>query len=282
MELTGRRLGHAQGCRFRAEAVTTASKRRRLNAVFATYLHRRWVRTADLFHGELSTRRHFTFGLAAAGVVPLAARLPLSPANAVEMAVHPAPVAPVMPRMFEAFGGVRIDNYDWLRDRKDPRVVAYLDAENDYANARLEPIKPLVDELAAELKAREAQEDASVPTANNGYLYERRFTQGGQYPSIVRRRDAFGAPEEVVLDVGVLAAGHPRHYQVGSWSVSPDNTRVAFAVDLTGGREFRIFVRSIATGETVDQGIDDVALSMPLPMCAADTRKGSAGTPKAA
>jgi hypothetical protein len=50
-ELTGRRLGHFQGCRFRAEAVTTASKRRRLNAVFATYLHRRWVRTADLFHG---------------------------------------------------------------------------------------------------------------------------------------------------------------------------------------------------------------------------------------
>ena len=51
--------------------------------------------------------------------------------------------------MFKAFGGVRIDNYDWLRDRKDPRVVSYLDAENDYANARLEPIKPLVDELAA-------------------------------------------------------------------------------------------------------------------------------------
>ena len=74
-----------------------------------------------------------------------------------------------MPKRFKAFGGVRIDNYDWLRDRKDPRVVAYLNAENAYADARLEPIKPLVEELAAELKAREAQEDASVPTAYNGY-----------------------------------------------------------------------------------------------------------------
>ena len=85
---------------------------------------------------------------------------------------------------------MRIDNYDWLRDRKDPRVVAYLDAENAYADARLGPIKPLVNELAAELKARTAQEEASVPATHNGYVYERRFTQGAQYPLIVRRKDA--------------------------------------------------------------------------------------------
>jgi oligopeptidase B len=143
---------------------------------------------------------------------------------------------------------VRIDNYDWLRDRKDPRVIAYLDAENAYADARLEPIKPLVDELAAELKVRSAQEDASVPAAQNGYAYERRFAQGAQYPLIVRRKDMPGAEEELVLDVGALAAGHPHQYQLGSWTVSPNNTRVAFAVDFNGDREFRIFVRTIATG----------------------------------
>jgi Prolyl oligopeptidase, N-terminal beta-propeller domain len=92
------------------------------------------------FMGELSNRRHFTFGLAAAGAVPLAGRLPLSPANAVEMAAHPAPVAPVMPKIFKTFGDVRIDNYDWLRDRKDPRVIAYLNSENAYTDTRLEPI----------------------------------------------------------------------------------------------------------------------------------------------
>jgi hypothetical protein len=93
-----------------------------------------------------------------------------------------APIAPVVPKAFEEFGGVRIDNYDWLRDRKDPRVLAYLEAENTYADARLTTIKPLVDDLAAELKVRSAQEDASVPAADNGYLYERRFAQGAQYP----------------------------------------------------------------------------------------------------
>jgi len=132
--------------------------------------------------GGLSTRRLFAFGLAAAGAVPLASRLRFSSDNALETARDAAPIAPVIPKTFKAFGGVRIDNYDWLRDRKDPRVVSYLDAENDYANARLKPIKPLVDELAAELKAREAQEDASVPATFNGYVYQHRFSQEAQYP----------------------------------------------------------------------------------------------------
>ena len=148
----------------------------------------------------LFTRRHFTFGLAA-GAVPLASRLPFGQAEAVETAAHAAPTAPIVPKRFKAFGDVRIDNYDWLRDRRDPRVVAYLDAENAYANARLEPIRPLI-ELAAELKAREAQEDASVPTAYNGYLDERRFSQGAQYPFVVRRKDEHGAQDEIVLNVG--------------------------------------------------------------------------------
>ena len=205
----------------------------------------------------LFTRRHFTFALAA-GAVPLASRLPFAQAEAVETAAHAAPTAPIVPKRFKAFGDVRIDNYDWLRDRRDPRVVSYLDAENAYAEARLEPIRPLVEQLAAELKAREAQEDASVPAAYNGYLYERRFNQGAQYPFVVRRKDEHGTQEEIVLNVGKLAAGH-QQYQLGSWNVSPDNTRVAFSVDFTGGREFRIFLRTIATGETVDQGIDNAS-----------------------
>jgi oligopeptidase B len=207
--------------------------------------------------GELSTRRRFTFGLAAAAV-PLASRLSFGQAEAVERAAHAAPIAPIVPKRFPAFGGVRIDNYDWLRDRKNPRVISYLDAENAYANARLESIRPLIDELAAELKAREAQEDASVPTAYNGYIYERRFSQGAQYPHVVRRKDEHGAQEEIVLNVGELAAGH-QQYQLGSWNVSPDNEHVAFSVDFTGAREFRIFVRTIATGETVDQGIENAS-----------------------
>ncbi|HXD13749.1 MAG TPA: hypothetical protein VNU65_06190, partial [Xanthobacteraceae bacterium] len=163
-----------------------------------------------------------------------------------------APVAPALRATFAAFGRERIDEYDWLRDRNDPRVIAYLASENAYADARLKPIKPLVDELAAELKARSAHADASVPALVNGYLYERRFGEGTQYPLIVRRRAVRGAEEEIVLDVGVLAARHSQQCHFGAWAVSPDNTRVAFTVDFSGDREFRIFVRAIAGGDIVD------------------------------
>ena len=70
-----------------------------------------------------------------------------------------------------------------------------------------------------ELKVRWAQEDTSVPAADNGYVYERRFVKGAQYPLIVRRKDTPGAEEERVLDVGALAAGHPHQYQLGSWTI---------------------------------------------------------------
>src|SRR3974377_851093 len=108
--------------------------------------------------GGVSTRRFFAFGLSAAGPSPLARRLRFSSANAVEPALRGVPIAPVVPKTFKAFGGVRIENYDCVPNRKDPRVLSYLHAETPYANARLELIKPLVDELAAELKTREAQE----------------------------------------------------------------------------------------------------------------------------
>jgi hypothetical protein len=89
--------------------------------------------------------------------------------------------------------------------REDPRVITYLDAENAYTNARLEPI---IDELAAELKARATPEDVSVPAAYNGYFYERRLVQGAQYPLIVRWKDGSGTSRQrsCSMSVRLLAA----------------------------------------------------------------------------
>src|SRR5690242_12594814 len=219
-------------------------------------------------HG-IPTRRQFTAGIAALAATPLAGQWSFAAAAKADTPVPAAPMAPAMRTTFAAFGRERVDEYDWLRDRNDPRVTAYLDAENTYANARLKPIKPLVDELAAELKMRSAQADATIPTLINGYLYERRFAEGAQYPLIVRRKPAAGAAEELVLDVGALAARHSQQCQFGNWAVSPDNTRVAFTVDFSGDLEHRIFVRAIGGGNAVDQGIDSAASSI---VFAADNR----------
>lgn len=178
------------------------------------------------------------------------------------------PVAAVVPKQFVEHGRTRDDPYNWLRAAENPQVIAYLEAENAYADRRLAALKPLTEDIAAELRAREAQEDTSVPYRDNGYLYEQRFTHGAQFPVIVRRKDAPDAAEETVLDVPALAAGHA-YYRLSRWAVSPDGARVAFAVDFSGGRSHRLFVREIATGEIVDDGIADVASSFAF---AADSR----------
>ena len=209
-------------------------------------------------HGRL-TRRYFALSLGALGAVPFLGQgiFQFTAAATQPSAAPSPPEAPVEAKTFEEFGRVRVDPYYWLRDRKDPRVIAYLDAENAYADARLEPMKSLVDELAVELQARATPDDVTVPTVYNGYLYQRRFVQGSQYPLIVRWKDRAGnSEEEIVLDVAALAAGQPHQFQLGSWTVSPNNQRVAFTVDFSGDREFRIFVRTLSTGEILDEGIE--------------------------
>src|SRR6516165_2431157 len=204
---------------------------------------------------QLLSRRNFAFGLTATGACLTGCKSGIAAANVKMPGAPSAPMAPAAPRTIEKFGAVRPDPYDWLRNREDPRVVAYLNEENTYADALLKPIKPLLDELTAELQQRATPADASVPTADNGYVYQRRFVRGSQYPVIVRWEDGLeGSEEEVVLDVGALSAGHRRQWHLGSWTVSPDNLRVAFTVDFNGDGQFRLFVRTLSTGKVDDQG----------------------------
>ena len=210
---------------------------------------------------ERLTRRYFALSLGALGAVPFLSRgiFQFTAAATQPSAAPSPPEAPVEAKTFEEFGRVRVDPYYWLRNRKDPRVIALLDAENTYADARLEPMKSLVDELAVELQARATPDDVTVPTVYNGYLYQRRFLQGSRYPLIVRWKDLAGnSKEEVVLDLTALAAGQPHQFQLGSWIISPNNQRVAFSVDLSGDREFRVFVCMLSTGEILDEGISNV------------------------
>ena len=213
---------------------------------------------------SLLTRRSFSLGFAAfCGLLAPQQRWGLAAAEAKGPAAPSPPMAPIIPTRYEKFGAVRIDHYDWLRDRGDPRVTAYLDAENAYAKAQLEPIKPLLDEIAVELQARATPEDRSVPTAYNGYFYQRRFTRGFQYPLIVRWEDRVDtSQEEIVLDVTALAAGQRRQCELGSWTVSQNNKCVAFTVDFHGNREFRVFVRELPAGQVVDEGIENVASNL--------------------
>jgi oligopeptidase B len=190
----------------------------------------------------------------------MAAVLTLS-ASAQEAAVPAPPVAAIKPFEVKApHGATRTDNYYWLREKENPEVIAYLEAENAYADALLAPLKDQADAIYKELEARFAVADQEVPYRMDGYLYQSRYAEGADYPQIVRRKSA-DAPEEIVLDVPELAKAHEQYFLRG-WEVSPDGAKIAFAVDFTGARVNEIFVRDIATGEVVSTGIKDAAGDM--------------------
>jgi oligopeptidase B len=152
-------------------------------------------------------------------------------------------------------GHVRIDEYAWLRDLKDPKVTAYLSAENKYARCKLGALAPLTDEIFAELQTRAGQEETRPPFFDAGYFYQVRYGKAANYPTIVRRSPESN-DEQTVLDVPKLAANHT-YYNLDKWLISPDWRQVAFSVDLSGARKHRLFVRDIASGAVTDLGIDD-------------------------
>ena len=148
------------------------------------------------------------------------------------------------------FGATRSDDYYWLRDdeREDPEVLAYLDAENAYADAVLAPTRPLQEALYGEIVGRIKQDDASVPYFERGYWYYTRFETGKDYPIQARRKGSMEAPEEILLDVNQLAEGKG-YFNVGDAEVSQDNQLLAWADDEVGRRQYVIRFKNLATGE---------------------------------
>ena len=80
------------------------------------------------------------------------------------------PVARVIPVKLTKHGHVRRDDYHWLNKRENPEVLAYLEAENAYAEAMMAPTKDLRRALVEEIRGRIKQTDTSVPYRRNGYL----------------------------------------------------------------------------------------------------------------
>lgn len=146
--------------------------------------------------------------------------------------------------------GARADDYYWLRDdtRKNPEMLAYLKAENDYADTLLKSLKPLEDKLYAETVGHIKQDDSSVPFEKNGYWYQTRFETGANYPIIERRRGSATAPAEIMFDQPKMA-GTSAFWALSDYAVSPDNRLVAWAEDTVGRRQYVLKVKDLATGQ---------------------------------
>jgi oligopeptidase B len=180
-------------------------------------------------------------------------------------APEPAPAPPVADRRPSErthHGHTFVDDYEWLRDKESPDTLAYLEAENEYTQARTRHLESLREQLFSEIKTRTQETDLSVPVRVGNHWYYSRTIEGKQYGLSCRRPvegaddwippvlDASAPPpdEQVLLDLNEMAEGHD-FFSMGASSVSPDGRRLAFSTDVAGDERFLLQVKELESGE---------------------------------
>jgi oligopeptidase B len=171
-----------------------------------------------------------------------------------ELAAIIPPKAKKIDQSLTIHNDTRIDSYFWLKERENPEVIDYLNAENTYTEAVLAHTVSLQTELFEEMKGRIKEQDESVPYLSNGYFYYYRYEVGKEYPFHCRKKGNLQSEEEILLDVNELAVGHS-YFQVGERAISHNNEWMAYGEDTVSRRLFTLKFKNLLTGETLEESI---------------------------
>jgi len=170
------------------------------------------------------------------------------------MTTNPPPIARKQHTETSLFGLTLTDDYAWLRDKENPEVTAYLEAENAYAESVMSPLNGLREDLYQEMLSHVKQTDVSVPFRDGDFWYYTRTEEGQQYAIHCRTHGAPSAtedtPEQVILDGNLLAVGHP-FFSLGDMDISDDARWLAYTTDTTGFRQYTLHLKDLTTGETL-------------------------------
>lgn len=173
------------------------------------------------------------------------------------------PVAKKIPKTTQIHGYTVTDDYAWLADKTktDKDVLAYLKAEDDYADAMMAGTKLFQDALYKEMLGRIKETDENVPYRYGDYFYYTRTEQGKQYPIYCRKKGSLDAPEQITLDMNEMAKGKD-FLSVGAYQVSDNGNLLAFSTDTTGFRQYDLFLKDLTTGkvsEKIAERVNSVA-----------------------
>ncbi len=168
------------------------------------------------------------------------------------------PIAKKIKKELTIHNDTRIDNYYWLRDREDPKVIKYLENENEYSDAVMKDTKKLQTKLYDEMVNRIKQEDESVPYKFNGYYYYTRFEKGNEHPIYCRKKRSLESKEEILLNENEMAKGFS-YFHIADFSVSPDNKIIAYSVDTLSRRKYTIKFINLETGELLKDNIPNTS-----------------------
>ncbi|GAP93791.1 S9 family peptidase [Leptolyngbya sp. NIES-2104] len=152
----------------------------------------------------------------------------------------------------------RIDDYFWLRERDNPEVIAYLEAENAYTEAIMQHTESLQTKLYEEMLSRIQEDDLSVPYRWGEFYYYTRTESGKAYPIHCRKPRSLDAPEEVLLDQNELAQGN-EYFSLGVLEVSPSHQILAYSTDTTGAERYTLFFLDLTTRKLYSESIPDTA-----------------------
>ncbi|MBD2082140.1 S9 family peptidase [Leptolyngbya sp. FACHB-17] len=168
------------------------------------------------------------------------------------------PIAPKRPYVHQLHGDERIDDYFWLRERDNPEVIAYLEAENAYTETIMQHTESLQADLYDEMLSRIQEDDLSVPYRRGEFYYYTRTETGKAYPIHCRKYQSLDAPEEVLLDQNQLAEG-TEYFSLGVLEVSPNQQLLAYATDTTGAERYTLFFLDLTTRQLYPESIPDTA-----------------------
>jgi oligopeptidase B len=167
------------------------------------------------------------------------------------------PVAKKIPKEMVTNGEKRVDDYFWFREKTNPEVIKYLEAENAYTAAVMKPTEAFQEALYKEMLGHIKQTDTNVPYREGDYFYYSRTEEGKQYPLYARKRGNLQAPEEVTLDLNELAKGL-KFLGLGAYEVSDDGNLLAYTTDTTGYRQYTLYVKDLRTGQLSSEHIERV------------------------
>mgnify|MGYP001340947967 CR=1 FL=1 len=168
------------------------------------------------------------------------------------------PKADKKPHLHNIHNDIRIDEYFWLNQRKNPAVIDYLERENHYYEKSTNHTVDFQNQLFEEMKGRIKQNDSSVPYFYNGYWYISRYEKGKEYPIHTRKKNSLEADEEVLFDCNEMAKDY-EYFRLVGISVSPDNSKAAFAVDTISRRLYTLKVKDLNTGKFLSTSIKNTS-----------------------
>ncbi len=164
------------------------------------------------------------------------------------MAQNKPPIAIKKPKIDKLHGETRVDDYYWLKEKTNPEVISYLEAENTYTDSVMKPYEVFQENIYKEIVGRIKETDLSVPYRNGNYFYYNRTEQGKQYGIFCRKQASPNAQEEVLLDLNEMAKGQ-QFMSLGGSDISPDGKKLAYSTDTTGFRQYKLYIKDLETGK---------------------------------